>query len=571
MGTKCRRVALTPTQRELFALLKEHQDEGRPVRADEIRAVTGWKASTVRTYLSKQLRSFLEEVTPGEYRVVGLGNLGEEEFRRLLTQSESVRGRFEPRDSWSRDLRALNPWWSGDAGVPVPQTRRWLFGRLYRSFRQGIAPVTVLRGPRRVGKTTLLRQAIGQLQKDGVDPRSIVYIPFDDIPSLLEPEVILRIVRSFEAEILGRTFNAGEEPGYLVLDEVQNLEHWAGQVKHLVDNHKLRVLLTGSSSLRIQAEIDQLAGRLTTLDLGPLLPREVHALSSGTVQPPFWEDNGQRRILDRTFWREARAHCEGHDEEVRGSFELFSSRGGYPVAYEHPDTDWEELADWLRENVVQRALLTDMVRLGWRDQQEARILFEVLRLCCRYAGQAPSLPTLLRELRPVLGDSVATKEVRDALDFLEASRLLTRVRPLEARARKNRAAPKLCLCDHSLRAAWLQEPLSLAQDQGPLLGYLAESTLGYHLSAVPGLEVSTYPQRSAEEPEVDFVLTVGAVRLPLEVKYQANVSDRDLAGLRAFLKRFPESPFGILVTREPFPCDDERIVAIPLRCLLWLR
>ncbi|MBN2379921.1 hypothetical protein JXM67_09000 [candidate division WOR-3 bacterium] len=52
-------------------------------------------------------------------------------------------------------LRDTNPWWYDEAMKPVPPFRRWLFNDIVKRIKGGLAPVTVLRGPRQVGKTTL--------------------------------------------------------------------------------------------------------------------------------------------------------------------------------------------------------------------------------------------------------------------------------------------------------------------------------------------------------------------------------------------------------------------------------
>ena len=78
----------------------------------------------------------------------------------------------------------------------------------------------------------------------------------------------------------------------------------------------------------------------------------------------------------------------------------------------------------------------------------------------------------------------------------------------------------------------------------------------------------------AEEPEVDFVLTIGERRIPLEVKYRKRIdSHNDTIGLRAFLeKTVYNAPFGILVTMlDEKPVDDPRIVCVSLPSLLLLR
>jgi predicted AAA+ superfamily ATPase len=106
-----------------------------------------------------------------------------------------------------------------------------------------------------------------------------------------------------------------------------------------------------------------------------------------------------------------------------------------------------------------------------------------------------------------------------------------------------------------------------------LAGHLAESIVGYYLSTVPGLDLSWFPERSTE-PEVDFIITVGEYRIPLEVKYRQQIDGhRDTLGLRAFIeKTVYNAPFGVLVTlTDDVIVDDPRIVPIPLSSLLLMR
>ena len=105
-----------------------------------------------------------------------------------------------------------------------------------------------------------------------------------------------------------------------------------------------------------------------------------------------------------------------------------------------------------------------------------------------------------------------------------------------------------------------------------MAGHLAESAAGYFLRSIAGLKVAHFPGR-AGEPEVDFILTVGDQRIPLEVKYRRHIEYSDTPGLRSFIEKVHyNAPFGLLVTlldREA--SDDPRIVSIPLSTLLLLR
>ena len=174
----------------------------------------------------------------------------------------------------AENLRSINPWWAGQPLPPLPSYHRWPFDKLKNMIVKGITPAIVVRGPRRIGKTILLKQIIQDLLNEGVSSNRILYVPFDELATIagLE-EPVLAIARWFEKEILRATFNASSrdgKPAYLFLDEVQNLDDWAAEIKNLVDNHSVRVFITGSSSFRIEAGRDSLAGRITTMNLGPL-------------------------------------------------------------------------------------------------------------------------------------------------------------------------------------------------------------------------------------------------------------------------------------------------------------
>ncbi len=205
---------------------------------------------------------------------------------------------------------------------------------------------------------------------------------------------------------------------------------------------------------------------------------------------------------------------------------------------------------------------------------------EVFRLACRYLGQSPNPATLAQEVHVVLQANVGPQRIRHYLDFLDSSLLIRAIQPLEIRLKKRKSYSKLCLCDHALRAAWLQEIIPLdprALDQQPhlsdLAGHVAESVTGYYLASLTGLDVAYKPEYQGD-PEVDFVLTIGEKRIPIEIKYRRIIDTmRDTFGLRSFLEKANNNaPFGILVTRDDTTIiDDPRIICLPLQSLLMAR
>jgi predicted AAA+ superfamily ATPase len=479
----------------------------------------------------------------------------------------------------------VNPWWQGKPTRPLPKYKRWLFDSILQRLKSNIAPVTVLRGPRQVGKTTLQQQIIQHLLKEeGISPERIFRIQFDEIPSLKAvTDPILTLSRWFENQILKKTFNESAREGklvYLFFDEVQNIADWAPQVKALVDHNEVRVLLTGSSALRIEHGRDSLAGRITTLELGTLTLREIAGLRNFGEIPRLLPLNGLGEFRRKDFWQELVALGRKEKEIRDRAFEAFSERGGYPIAQTSTDHPWEMIADQLNETIIRRVIQHDL-RLGERGRRrDQSLLEELFRLCCRYAGQAPGQAVFIQELRRALDADVGWQRVMAYLRFLNDTLLIRLVPPLEIRLKKKKGNAKISLCDHALRASWLQELVPItpqALKRSPhlsdLAGHIAESIAGYYLGSIPGLDLAWFPERGAE-PEVDFVITVGEYRIPIEIKYRFHIDQhRDTIGLRAFIeKTVYNAPFGLLITlTDDVAIDDPRIIPIPLSTLLLLR
>ncbi len=479
----------------------------------------------------------------------------------------------------------MNPWWEGKPGRVLPDFRRWAFEKVKQGLTRGLAPITVVRGPRQVGKSTLQDQLIAHLlESERVAPNRVLKVQFDDLKELVKIELPVRTLAWwFENRILGCTFNEAAhagEPAYLLLDEVQNLTEWASELKSLVDTNTLRVLVTGSSALRIEAGRDSLAGRISTIDLGPLLLREIAALGLSTSIPALLPDNGIEALREKRSWSELQVLGLTHRAARNAAFERWSQRGGYPRAQERYESPWPEVADNLVETVVERAIQHDL-RQGVRGRKrDESLLKEVFKLACRYTGQTPKQSVFVADIKTSLDANIGWQRVQAYLRFLEGAMLVRLVDPLELRLKRKRGSSKICLCDHGLRAAWLQEVIPLepaALDANPhlsdLAGRIAEGAVGYFFAGIPHLDLAHFPERGPE-PEVDFVLTIGDRRIPIEVKYRKRIDPhQDTRGLRAFIEKSSyNAPFGVLVTQgDDVVIDDPRIVPVSLPSLLLLR
>jgi predicted AAA+ superfamily ATPase len=518
--------------------------------------------------------------------------LAERDPSKRRVSSEMANGKLESRlfaTHLPREIEEFlvnsNPWWQGKQMGELPAFRRWPFETALTRLKEGLAPVTILRGPRQVGKTTLQRHIIDHLlRREAVDPRRILRVQFDEIPSLKRlTDPILSLCRWFENTVAPMPFNEASsegKPAFIFFDVVQNLGDWAPQIKSLVDHQSVRVFVTGSSALRIALGRDSLAGRLSSLEMGTLFLREISSLRGWGSIAPLLQTNGLKPLADRAFWQSLREHGIAHRGLRNQAFAAFSERGGYPTPQVRTDRPWQEVADQLNDTVIRRVIQHDL-RLGEKGRKrDEGLLEEVFRLSCRYAGQAPGKSVYTSELQSALSANVGWQRVLQYLRFLHDTLLIRLVDPLELRLKKRKAQPKVCLCDHSLRASWLEEIIPLthnALQQSPhlsdLAGHIAESAAGYFLGSIPGLDVAWFPEKGAE-PEVDFVVTVGEHRIPIEVKYRQHIdAQRDTLGLRAFIeKSVYNAPFGVLVTlTDDVVVPDPRIVALPLSSLLLMR
>jgi predicted AAA+ superfamily ATPase len=139
-----------------------------------------------------------------------------------------------------------------------------------------------------------------------------------------------------------------------------------------------------------------------------------------------------------------------------------------------------------------------------------------------------------------------------------------------ARSRTARVPVKITLTDLGVRNAIFRGAPSLWESPpdavGPLVETLVQSVLRGTGIQVHFFRDYTVPgNRRSPVEEVDFVpeLSDGTI-VPVEVRFRRRVDEADLAAVRRFLTRF-RAPFGLVVTREFFRCeDDDPLLCVPI-------
>lgn len=154
----------------------------------------------------------------------------------------------------NRLLIEQNPWWADAAAITSDRSIREYSEAKTRFALPEFAPkngVYVLRGPRQVGKTTLVKMLIRDLLKTR-KPESICYFSAE---SGYPIEEAMREYADF----------AGPGKKTVIIDEATGDEKWATKIKYLIDSGKISgedtLVITGSSSLDLKQGAERLPGR----------------------------------------------------------------------------------------------------------------------------------------------------------------------------------------------------------------------------------------------------------------------------------------------------------------------
>ena len=167
--------------------------------------------------------------------------------------------------SISADLAEDNPWWRDPGSIRRDMKIVELDGatvswkpRIGHAFDFSKDLVYSLRGPRQVGKTTLVKLQIKQKIDEGVSPYNILYYAFDVETT---PRDLVNIVKEYlDSTMRLRRGNRS----YIFLDEVSAVKDWQRGIKRLWDQGRLQnctVVATGSNTIDIRRSSEKLPGR----------------------------------------------------------------------------------------------------------------------------------------------------------------------------------------------------------------------------------------------------------------------------------------------------------------------
>ncbi len=407
----------------------------------------------------------------------------------------------------------------------------------------------LIRGARQVGKSF----SVKQFAKENFD--NCVTVNFEERPEFAECFKTYNI-----AEILEKiSILAAEEivPGksLLFLDEVQDCPRAITSLRYFFEKSPWLHVIAAGSLLEFvlrQSDFRMPVGRISSLYMYPLTFGE------------FLEGTGQTKLNEYLSGVGLNAPIEPpFEDELEKHLRKYMIVGGMPevVSYYASGITTEEMKS-LQVSILQtyRADFAKYATVA-KHKYLKDVFNSVPRLVgdrCKYSNINPD---------------VQSRDLKDAINLLCEAKCLHPVyhssgQGLPLETQKNAKKFKLLFMDLGLMQRSLGIDSQVMFDKDILSihrGSMAEQYIGQQLIA------GTKPYEEGRmffwardsrnsRAEVDYLLTLGAEILPVEVK--AGKTGR-LKSMRLFLDEHPESPFGIRFSQHELSWNN-RILSIPL-------
>ena len=355
-------------------------------------------------------------------------------------------------------------------------------------FNEPRKRIQVVVGPRQVGKTTSVEQALAEYH-GGYTYKLAEGLGLSPLDWLIGEWNAARV-------------KAKAEGGHLlVIDEIHKIKGWSGVVKRLWDedtfNHvDLKVCILGSSRLLLQKGLDEsLAGRFEMIDVWHWSFADMHAAFGYSLE----------------------------------EYILF---GGYPGSADlrGDEARWKQ---YVRDAIIEPSITLDILQLETVAKPE--LLRQTFVLGCNYSGKILSYQKMVGQLQ----DAGNTTTIAHYLRLLGEAGLLAGLGKLyDEPVRVRSSSPKLAVCNNALRTAMQTcTPSELRMD--PVRwGHAVESAVGAQLMSSVRRKDIDLLYWNVGCKEVDYVLRMDDKIAAIEVKS----SDTDsVSGMHEFRRKYPRS------------------------------
>lgn len=418
-----------------------------------------------------------------------------------------------------RELEKANEWWLLNA---VKEAKKYPFKReIFESFKKGLDSrrILMLLGPRRVGKSIIIKQTVDYLLFSGIDPSSILYYSMDDPALAPYSDNLMKDMIDYHEENI-----ASKGKRYIFLDEIQSYTGWHKWIKSYYDRDlPIKFILTGSSSFALQKEANNyLRGRSSEFSLYPLNLMEFTSLSNLKMPDFTLEDLFDIPALE----------VEKLGMQIKKTFNEYLLAGGFPEWFETKANGMEEWFKTLINDIPKKAIYEDVSNLF--NIKTPRFLELIFTFIISHQSQILAYETINEVARLDRATLVSY------IEFLKNSYLIIEILKYAGLKEQLKAKKKFLCIDQGLRNAALKD------------FQLREENIGFIIENIIGLKCALFEDKNVfylkNNGEVDFILK-DKVILPIEVKYRNQISPKDLNHLLLFMD-VKKIDRGIVITKN---------------------
>ncbi len=371
--------------------------------------------------------------------------------------------------------------------------------------------VLTITGPRRAGKSFIMRQMAKRLINGGMDPKNILHVNFED-PRFTESGVSL-LQQIFEAY---QEYIAPQGKPVLLLDEIQEIENFEKWVRMMHELAKAKLVISGSNAHLLSRE-------LGTLLTGRHLDLEVFPLSFGEF------------LSFKNVVVAAGPAGVGNEIQIKGLLRKYIEEGSFPEVV-LSEQKKEILLSYF-EDVVTKDLLK---RFKIRKVQDLRSIVKY------YFSNISSLATF-NSIKRALDISVTS--VKNYTDHLEQAYLVFPLKRFSFKVKEQEKSPrKMYAIDTGLCNA-------VGFRFSENIGRLAENIVFIALKRAQALdpERELFYWKDVYHCEVDFVIKKG-LKVESIIQVCWNIQDektknRELRSLAKAMKELKVSS-AILITED---------------------
>jgi predicted AAA+ superfamily ATPase len=418
----------------------------------------------------------------------------------------------------SARIRRDNPWWS-DADYKIVEAahpKRVYFQPFWEiATNRKVKRATILMGPRRVGKTFMLKQFIHEAISTGTPAQHILYVSIDTpIYSGMHLERFLEFLP-----------NKDRDQGLVVFDEIQYLKDWEIHLKDLVDNYpNIKFVASGSATAALKlASQESGAGRFSEFMLPPLTFYEFLSF--------LGEDELHVEAKPAEEGKSRYNYAAKDIEALNARFIDYLNYGGYPEAVLN-STIRDNREQFIKNDIIDKVLLKDLPSLyGIQNIQDLNVLFSYLAY---NAGNEANYQIISEQS----GINKAT--VRKFIEYLESAFLIIKVSSVDDRCKVGARERnfKIYLSNPSMRAA-LFTPAQ--PEDHTLIGMLAECAIYSQWQHAPNFSKLKYARwRNEGEVDIVYLQSSGDPLWIGEVKWSDRVSKqwaKETGGLAALIRK----------------------------------